>query len=173
MATAIKDGPQALPPARLQSLAIEGAVLRESSPIVTANGVTLELFSAAWGLSVEAVKHLICVRLDPGAISAWHHHKRQTDQLCAIGGAIRVVLFDGREGSRTQGRIEEVELSASCPALLVVPPGIWHGVQNMAPAAGATFVNLFDQAYEHGDPDEWRLPLDNDLIPYDFASPSA
>lgn len=173
MATAIKDGPQPSPPARMRSLAIEGSVLRESSPIVTANGVTVELFSSPWGLPVEAVKHLIHVRLDPRAISAWHRHERQTDQICAIDGTIRVVLFDGREGSRTQGRIEEVELSASRPALLIVPPGIWHGIQNMLPAANSAFLNLFDLPYEHGDPDEWRLPLGNDLIPYDFASPSA
>jgi dTDP-4-dehydrorhamnose 3,5-epimerase len=169
MASAVKDGPQPLPAARVRTLGIDGVRLRETSGIATRNGVTTEVFSAPWGLAVEAVKHLIHVKLDPGAVSAWHRHSRQTDQIHPIDGAIRVVLFDGREGSATTGRVEEVELSAAEPALLVVPAGVWHGVQNMLGSAPSAFLNLFDRAYEHGDPDEWRLPIANQLIPYAFA----
>ena len=173
MATAIKDGPQPQPLSQLRSLDIEGAVLRESAAIPTRNGVTTELFSTPWQLPVEAVKHLIHVRLDPGAISAWHRHESQTDQIHAIEGAVRVVLFDGRDGSPTEGRVEEVELDAGRPALLIVPPGVWHGVQNLSARASCAFLNLFDRPYHHGDPDEWRLPQANDLIPYAFARASA
>jgi dTDP-4-dehydrorhamnose 3,5-epimerase len=172
MATALKDGPQPRPPARMRSLGIDGALLRESAHIATRNGVTTELFSAPWGLATDAVRHLIHVRLDPAAISAWHRHSRQTDQIAAIGGAIRVVLFDDREGSPTRGRIEEVELDDERPALLVIPPGVWHGVQNMLANAPSAFLNLFDRPYEHGDPDEWRLPVASALIPYEFSPAS-
>ena len=46
-------------------------------------------------------------------------------------------------------------------------PGIWHGMHNVGSDDWA-FLNLFDRVYDHGNPDEWRLPPDNDVIPYRF-----
>ena len=48
-----------------------------------------------------------------------------------------------------------------------VSAGIWHGVQNLG-ASDCAFLNFFDRLYEHGNPDEWRLPAANDAIPYRF-----
>jgi dTDP-4-dehydrorhamnose 3,5-epimerase len=53
------------------------------------------------------------------------------------------------------------------PTLVVIPPGVWHGLQVLS-AEAATFVNFFDRAYDYSDPDDWRLPLDSPEIPYAF-----
>jgi len=45
------------------------------------------------------------------------------------------------------------------------PAGVWHAVQNVGPAE-ASFVNLPSVPYEHDDPDKYRRPFDNDVIPY-------
>lgn len=163
-----KDQPLAAPPSDVRPGAIDGVLLREGSNIVTRNGHTTEVFSSPWELPVDAVRHVIHVSLRPAAISAWHMHRAQTDQIVPVGGMIKVVLYDPREDSPTRGRVEAFHLSPMRPTLLLIPPGIWHGVQNMIASEFSSFINLFDRPYEHADPDEWRLPLGNDEIPYEF-----
>jgi dTDP-4-dehydrorhamnose 3,5-epimerase len=110
---------------------------------------------------------MIHVDFRPGALSAWHMHRNQTDHIFVVAGTIKVVLFDDREESATRGNLEIYHLSPLRPTLLVVPPEVWHGLQNLE-AGHSSFVNFFDRRYEHDDPDEWRLPPDTDEIPYRF-----
>jgi dTDP-4-dehydrorhamnose 3,5-epimerase len=147
--------------------AIDGVRRREVKHIVTANGHTTELFRADWGLIENEVLATIHVTLRPGAVSAWHMHKIQTDHLFVVAGALRLALYDDREGSPTRAKLDVVNLSAMRPTLTVIPPGIWHGLQARS-AEPASFVNFFDQAYDYSDPDEWRLPPDSDEIPFRF-----
>ena len=61
-----------------------------------------------------------------------------------------------------------VRLDASDPALVLIPPMIWHGVK---PLFGpASFLNIFNRPYSYADPDEWRLPIDTNQIPFDLVN---
>ena len=146
---------------------IDGAVAREVKHVVTANGITTELFRKDWGVAVGEVVHMIHVSLRPGAVSAWHMHKLKTDHLFVVGGLIRAVLYDDRDGSPTRGKVDVHHLSPARPMLVVIPPGVWHGLQVLSPDPGA-FVNFFDRAYDYENPDDWRLPADSPEIPYSF-----
>ena len=141
--------------------------VKEARNVVTRNGVTTELYRADWGVGPGAIEHAIRVSLRGRAVSAWHCHLVQTDHIFAVHGAIRLVLFDDREGSATRGRVNEFHLSLLRPTLVVFPPGVWHGIQNVMDDESA-FVNFVDHAYRHDDPDEWRLPPDTAAIPYRF-----
>jgi dTDP-4-dehydrorhamnose 3,5-epimerase len=165
-----KDQALAPPRSNVRAGSIDGVLLREGSNIVTRNGHTTEVFSSPWELPVDEVRHVIHVSLRPAAISAWHMHREQTDQIVATAGMLRVVLYDGRD-SPTKGNIDVFELSPMRPTLLLIPPGVWHGVQNTLASEFSSFVNLFDRPYEHGDPDEWRLPIGTEEIPYAFDAP--
>ncbi|HVR38279.1 MAG TPA: hypothetical protein VMU84_04235 [Thermoanaerobaculia bacterium] len=50
---------------------------------------------------------------------------------------------------------------------MIIPPRVWHGVQNIAPGVSIV-LNLVDQAYRYEDPDHWRVPADSPEIPYRF-----
>ena len=163
-----KDQPHITPGGRVIGERIAGVVVREGSNIITRNGHTTELFSSPWDMPVKEVRHVIHVSLKPASVSAWHMHERQTDHIVAIDGMIRLVLHDLREDSLTRGQTDVFHLSPMRPTLVVIPPGVWHGVENMLAASFSTFVNLFDRPYDHDDPDEWRLPVHNERIPYDF-----
>jgi dTDP-4-dehydrorhamnose 3,5-epimerase len=54
---------------------------------------------------------------------------------------------------------------------VVVPPQVWHGVQN---AGGVTCVvaNMPDQPYRYDNPDHWRVPPDSPHVPYAFVRQS-
>jgi dTDP-4-dehydrorhamnose 3,5-epimerase len=147
---------------------IDGVTCREVRNVVTANSVTTELYRDDWGVLDGEIEQAIHVALRGNAVSAWHQHRERWDFLFAISGHLRVVLYDPREDSPTQGQVDVLHLSPLRPLLVAVPPWVWHGVQNLS-ADASSFVNLFDRTYDYDDPDEWRLPLDSPEIPYRFA----
>lgn len=146
---------------------IEGVRVREGRNVVTPRSTTVEVHRSDWEDGAVAIGQVIHVTMNGHAISAWHCHERQTDRIFVTNGTLRLVLYDARDGSPTRGRVNEFLLSPMRPTLVTVPPGVWHGVQNVA-SATAAFVNLFNAPYCHDDPDEWRLPADTDAIPYRF-----
>lgn len=67
----------------------------------------------------------------PGAIKAWHMHKRMSLNYAVIHGQIKYVLFDDRKGSKTQGQVQEIFLSPENYCLVSVPPLVWNGFKGL------------------------------------------
>ena len=87
---------------------IDGVQARDVRNIVTANGITTELYRPDWGIVQGTVQQVIHVALRGSAVSAWHQHRQRWDFLFVVGGHLRVVLYDPRDGSptrRTGGRV--------------------------------------------------------------------
>jgi dTDP-4-dehydrorhamnose 3,5-epimerase len=146
---------------------IAGVQVREVRNVVTANGITTELYRPEWEIVPGTVQQVIHVALRGRAVSAWHQHRHRWDFLFVVHGHMRVALFDPRTDSPTQGQTDVFHLSPARPMLLAVPPWVWHGVQNLSTEV-SSFVNMFDRPYDYSDPDEWRLPPVNDTSPYRF-----
>lgn len=162
-----KDLPRVTADWELRRDLIAGVRLKEVRNVVTRNGVTTEIFRTDWGVGEGAVDQIVQVSLRGSALSAWHCHRVQTDHVFVTRGAIKLVLFDDRERSPTRGKVDELCLDIARPMLVVVPPGIWHGMRNLV-GDTSTFVIFYDRAYRYDDPDEWRLPPDTPAIPYRF-----
>jgi dTDP-4-dehydrorhamnose 3,5-epimerase len=167
-APGVKDEPHVTPGFDVQrDDLLEGVHAFEVKNIVTGNGFTTEVFRPDWGVAELPIQHVIHVSLHAGVVSAWHQHRIQTDHIFVVSGTLRIVLYDDREDSSTRGGVNVFNISNVRPTLLVVPPGVWHGVKNLS--SGMTnFVNYFDRPYDYEDPDEWRLPRDTPEIPYSF-----
>jgi dTDP-4-dehydrorhamnose 3,5-epimerase len=165
--SAVKDEPHVTPNWDVAMDLIDGVRTRDVRNIVTANGVTTEVFREDWNVAGAAVQQIIHVSLRAGAVSAWHMHERKTDHLMVVGGHLRAVLYDAREESPTLGKLNILHLSVARPTLVVIPPSVWHGIQNLHDGDSA-FVNFFDLQYDYTDPDDWRLPSDTPEIPYRF-----
>ncbi|WP_051079952.1 cupin domain-containing protein [Thioalkalivibrio thiocyanodenitrificans] len=146
---------------------LDGVVLREARNVVKANGRLTELFRRDWFAGDEVVDQVFQVVLHPGGVSAWHAHDSTTDRLFVTEGSMKLVLYDGRSDSGTHRQINELHLSIHRPTLVVVPPGVWHGVQNTG-TEPAALLNMVDRAYQYDNPDHWRLPPDTEEIPYQF-----
>jgi dTDP-4-dehydrorhamnose 3,5-epimerase len=78
-----------------------------------------------------------------------------------------VVIFDDREGSPTRGKVNVLTMGPMRPRAIVIPPKLWHGLQNAGHEI-AGFITATDVSFEHGDPDDWRVPPDHPQIPYRF-----
>tara|TARA_R110002124_G_scaffold225213_2_gene390580 strand:- start:789 stop:1319 length:531 start_codon:yes stop_codon:yes gene_type:complete len=147
---------------------IDGVQVKEVKNVLKNNGHLTEIYREDWGLDDLHVSQIFQVSLLPGGISAWHAHEITTDRIFVNTGSIKVVLYDGREGSPTFGKINEFRCGALRPMLIVVPPKVWHGVQNFT-SQPASLLNIVDKAYQYNDPDHWRIPLDTEEIPYTFS----
>ena len=146
---------------------IDGVTVREVANVPKQNGHLTEVYRRDWKLDDVDVDQVFQVVLNAGAISAWHAHEKTTDRLFVSTGMVRIVLFDARDDSPTRGAINEFRAGAVRPALIVVPPRVWHGLQNIA-AESSIVLNLVDAAYAYEDPDHWRVPLDDPSIPFRF-----
>jgi len=104
----------------------------------------------------------------PGVVKAWHYHKKQTDHLTCIHGMMKVVLYDGREGSKTYKLINEFFIGNHNPIVIKVPPMVHHGFKAIGIEV-AYFLNVPDELYDYKDPDEHRLPPDTKEIDYDWG----
>jgi len=149
--------------------AIDGVKLKEVRSVIKQNGYLTEIYRSDWNLDKNGVDQVFQVLLNPGAIEAWHVHEKTTDRFFVSNGRILLVLYDAREGSPTHGRVNEFRIGIERPALVVVPPGIWHGVQNIGDQSAA-LINLVDEAYKYESPDHWGLPVNTGQIPYHFES---
>ena len=104
----------------------------------------------------------------PQVIKAWHYHKNQDDNIVAIVGMLKLVLFDDREGSPTRGEVNEFFIGEHNPMLVHVPSNVYHGWKCISESE-AIVVNIVTRPYDYEHPDEHRLPYDTDQIPYDWC----
>jgi dTDP-4-dehydrorhamnose 3,5-epimerase len=102
----------------------------------------------------------------PGTIKAWHIHKSMTVNNAVIQGRAKLVLYDLRAGSRTEGELQEVFLGEDNYVLVQIPPGIANGYK----AYGDSLVILANAATEPHDPEEIvRIDPFTPDIPYDWS----
>lgn len=100
-----------------------------------------------------------------GVVKAWKNHRRLTANYACVHGRVKLVLWDDRAASTTQGALVEVSLAPDDHKLVVIPPGIWHGFQGMAEPVSI----LANCATEPSDPDELdRLEPRSTLVPYEW-----
>ena len=152
---------------RVQKL-IQGVKVHESRNVPKGQGILTEIFRRDWQIDDGGVDQVFQVLMAPGEVSAWHAHQFGRDRIFISQGSVKVVLYDGRTSSRTFGRINEFQFGSSRPGLVLIPPGVWHGTQNVSHQPSVT-LNLTDHAYRYKDPDHWRLPSDSPKIPYQFS----
>jgi dTDP-4-dehydrorhamnose 3,5-epimerase len=165
---AVKDGQLNDGDWQMLRAPIEGLHIREVLHVPRDHGVVTEMYRPEWDPTGLPLVHAYQSRLFPGAIGAWSCHKRHIDRLFVNQGHVKIVLYDAREGSASFGRILEHHAGDARPSFVVLPPGIWHGLQNLGPG-DALVVNFPSEAYDYADPDHWRLPMDTPEIPYEWG----
>ncbi|WP_292314942.1 dTDP-4-dehydrorhamnose 3,5-epimerase family protein [Mesorhizobium sp.] len=147
---------------------IDGVALKEIRPVATSTGYLTEVFREEWDRDGLPIGQVFQRTLYPGAVTGWHAHGVTTDRLFCSVGSVRISLFDGRKASPTFGVVWHKIVGAVRPAIVVIPPGVWHGVVALGPDI-ALVLNLVDKAYAYDAPDHWRLPPDTEHIPYKLA----
>jgi dTDP-4-dehydrorhamnose 3,5-epimerase len=108
------------------------------------------------------VKQVNYSEMDPGVIKAFHLHQRQTDVwFVPPGDKMLVVLLDVRAGSPSLNVKQRLVLGDGASRLVKIPPGVAHGVKNLATTRGR-IIYFVDTHFSPApaECDEGRLPWD-------------
>lgn len=165
---AIKDGQLVTSDWQLLGTSLAGVHVREVLHVPRDHGIITEMYRPEWDPTGLPIVHAYQSRLFPGAIGAWSCHARNVDRLFVNQGHLKLVLYDGRQDAATFGQLTELHIGDARPAFVVIPTGVWHGLQNLG-ASDALMINFPSNAYDYSDPDHYRLPWDTDQIPYGWG----
>ena len=153
----------------LRNLPIDGVRFRPTRAVPHEDGYLTEVARASWDVLESPIVQVHVTTTFPERIRAWGVHRAVTDRLFVASGLVKMVVFDGREGSPTFGRVNEFRVGERNPGLLVIPPGLYHGWKNIGDAE-AIIINMPDVMYDYEAPDGLHLPWDGDaarrMIPH-------
>ena len=153
----------------LRATLLAGVVLRRTRPVPHEDGHLTEVARTDWPELGNPVVQVHVTTTLEGRIRAWGLHQLGTDRLFVVSGIVKIVLFDGRNTSPTFGQFNEFVVSDRAPALLCIPPNVYHGWKNIG-TSEASIINMPDRAYDHDRPDALDLPWDSEAarrtIPY-------
>jgi len=145
---------------------IDGVKIKELKVIPDARGRLMEILRSDDPLFEEFGQVYVTTTL-PGVVKAWHYHKLQTDNFACVQGMIQVALFDARRESPTYGAVSECFIGIHKPALVSIPPGVYHGWKCVSDNE-AVIVNIPSKPYDYQNPDEYRLEWNDPSIPYNW-----
>ncbi len=100
----------------------------------------------------------------PGVVKAWHRHDHQWDRMVGLVGRTLLVMQDGRVDSPTLGVTVEVIFGPRQHQLVLIPPGVWHGLKALS-TVESLVLNLPDQPYRLDEPDEHRFDPHRSPVP--------
>src|SRR5262249_10252447 len=136
---------------------IEGVRYRLARPVSHHDGHLTEVFRADWGLWGVPIVQINLSFTVSGKIRGWGLYRFTIDRLFAAAGSLLIVCYDARRSSSTFGRVNEFMFGDKNPGLVIIPPGVYHGWQNIGDN-DATIVSMPSQLYDHDGPDRWELP---------------
>ena len=94
-----------------------------------------------------------------GTVRAFHKHAELWDWFFISHGSAKFVLVDDRDDSPTKGEMMAVVVGDRKPALIVVPPGVYHGWMSLED--DTQMVSTASHTYNREKPDEVRIPPDS------------
>jgi dTDP-4-dehydrorhamnose 3,5-epimerase len=162
-----KDESTVTPKGQRKGAMIDGVVMRPAVTHIDERGTMCELYDPTWAVHPDPLVLVSLYTILPGVAKGWVVHRGQDDRNFLVRGRVRWVLYDDRPESPTYRLVSEVYVSEYTRKLLVIPRGVFHAVQNVGEVE-AMIVDMPNVRYNHGDPDKFRLPLHNDVIPFRF-----
>lgn len=138
---------------------IEGVEIEPLTAHVDDRGYLIEILRSTDPFFTKFGQVYLVGDLKAGTIRAFHKHEALWDFFFISHGTAKFVLVDDRPDSPTyKNRIETVTGDRR-PAMVVVPPGVFHGW--MALADDTQMISTASEVYNREKPDEVRIPPDH------------
>jgi dTDP-4-dehydrorhamnose 3,5-epimerase len=106
---------------------IDGVKTKALRLIPDERGWLMEILRADEGELFTTFGQVYVSATYPGVVKAWHYHKEQIDNFACVAGMVKLVLFDPRPGSPTEGVVNELFVGSRNPLLVQVPRLVYHG----------------------------------------------
>lgn len=141
---------------------IEGLIVSPLKQITDERGKVMHMLRADSPL-FTAFGEIYFSVVNPGAVKAWKRHLKMTQHYAVPVGKIKLVLFDGRKGSKSEGNIEVIETGEDNYCLIKIPPMIWYGFSGIAKQP-SLIANCTD--IPHAPEETEKLDANDNSIPY-------
>ena len=148
----------------VQGQPIHGVYIKELATIPDERGAIMHMLRRDDPLFKE-FGEIYFSKAYPGVIKGWHLHTQMTLNYAPVNGQIKIVLFDGREGSPTKGNIMEIFTGEDWRLLVQVPPYVWNGYKTIG-TEPSLIANCATMPYTPGEMK--RLNPYTDKIPYSW-----
>ena len=145
----------------------QGVVIRRLFTHADDRGSLTELFDPRWKVDAEPLVFSYVMSIRPKVAKGWNLHREHDDRYCLLYGEMALLLYDVRPDSTTHGELCQLVLHERDRCLVTVPRNVWHADHNIGDK-DVVIVNFPTIAYDHANPDKYRLPLDTGLIPHRF-----
>jgi dTDP-4-dehydrorhamnose 3,5-epimerase len=144
---------------------IVGVNIRYPETYEDERGELCEAWLPEWALHPDATATVVYVTIRPGQTRGWVVHHRQDDRVFVGSGSAKIVLYDAREGSASEGCVNELYLGSERRGVFTIPAGVYHAFENIG-TSDVIFIDMPNRPYDRENPDISRLPLDTEAIPY-------
>jgi dTDP-4-dehydrorhamnose 3,5-epimerase len=88
---------------QLRRMPVDGVVFRPTRPVPHEDGFLTEVARASWDVLDRPVTQVHVTTTYPERIRAWGLHQVSIDRLFVVAGLVKIVVFDGRHDSPSQG----------------------------------------------------------------------
>jgi len=144
---------------------IDGVIIKDLKKFSDERGAVFHYLKMSDGLLLKFDEVYFSL-VYPGAIKAWHIHKERVLNYCVPYGAIKLVLFDDRIGSKTIGERMELFIGQDNYVIVHIPPRVWNGFKGLGNDRSLV-ANCTDYAYT---PDGITYrPFDEPYFNYDWG----
>lgn len=164
---ALKDAQTVNSSGRSIAPLIDGVVIRPATTQADERGTLCEIYDPAWGIHSAPLVYVYQFTIRPGKVKGWHVHYLHDDRIFLSQGTVKVVLYDDRPNSPTYRMVNEIYRADHQRTVMTIPAFVFHAHHNVG-STDALFISMPTRAYNHADPDVYRLPVNNDMIPYRF-----
>ena len=144
---------------------IHGVRVKQLKPIPDERGRLMEVLRCDDEIFLKFGQAYI-TSVYPGAVKAWHYHRKQADYLAALTSMLKLVLYDTRADSPTRGEVQELHVGELNYVLVTIPLHVWNGFKGEG-STPALVANCATIAHDPTEIDRMD-PFDND-IPYDWS----
>jgi len=96
-------------------------------------GILTEVYRESWLGSIHPLQWSV-ISSDRNVLRGVHVHRKHTDYLLHIRGSALLALRDLRNGSPTEGLVSLLEATESKLEVILIPPGVAHGIYFREPS---------------------------------------
>ncbi|MGA1870971.1 MAG: dTDP-4-dehydrorhamnose 3,5-epimerase family protein [bacterium] len=143
---------------------IEGVVVQELTQIIDTRGRVMHMLRADNPL-FDRFGEIYFSEVLAGVVKAWKKHRRMTQLFAVPVGMIRLVIYDDREGSKSNGKVAVFEVGREQYQLIRIPPMLWYGFKCISDQP-ALLANCADLLHDPGE--GTHRELNDPLIPYQW-----
>lgn len=148
---------------------IDGVVIYPLKKIPDERGTVMHMLKAT-DPHFKGFGEIYFSTIYPGVIKGWHVHSRMIINYAVPVGTVKLVLFDARAGSPTEGEIQEIFVGEENYCLVQVPTGVVNGFKAVG---GKTAIVANCATIPHDPQETARINPSASDIPYNWDRPVA